>query len=676
MTQLCLEEYRLPGAPLGEENPLPVFRASKPDRTMELRGNFPAEKHQLTGWQAGFRVLPYRMQDQYGRSRSEMSFQAVVLENDILRATFLPELGGRLVSLVDLKGGGELLSRNPVFQPANLAIRNAWFNGGIEWNIGQYGHTFFTCAPVFAAEIRGLSGEPGLRLFEYERCKGLFWQIDFFLPQGSPVLISYARVVNASRNETSFYWWTNIGVPEKPGLRILAPSRKVIYVIGANGEDMAYGWGELPHLPILAADASYPTNFSYGGEHFYQLDEAAVPWEAALDEDGQGIFEASTGRLRYRKIFCWGSRAGGEHWKQILSEPGNDELEIQAGMTPTQEHGLRMPGGASWDWLQVFGRFCGDAAQIHQADYESAIRYVDSALCQKHSPENLEKLRESYAALAQMPAVKILQQASGWGALELARRKTDPQELALPAGIDFPAGSISVEQQKWLDLLNQEVFPDPDPVKTPGEWMIQPEWLQLLEKLPTKNWFSLLHEGVMRIEQFDLEGAGLAWQDSIRLQPSCWVLRNLAALARMQGQMQQALEYYEQAFSLAQAGENLPIALAVEYLQTFCAAERFQEALEVIRSLPEEYQQADRVQILSGRIFLELGNLVAVEKVLRREYAVIREGENELTDLWADLWLRREADSTGQLMDRSHRQEILQKYPPPTSIDYRIFNSK
>jgi hypothetical protein len=54
----------------------------------------------------------------------------VVLENDILKATFMPVSGGRLWSLYHKPEQRELLNRNPVFQPANLANRNAWFSGG------------------------------------------------------------------------------------------------------------------------------------------------------------------------------------------------------------------------------------------------------------------------------------------------------------------------------------------------------------------------------------------------------------------------------------------------------------------------------------------------------------------------------------------------------------------
>src|SRR5512133_83892 len=177
MTKLNIQPYTLPGARLEDENPLPFFRDPAVSRAVKTVEPFPAEKRELLGWETGFRVLPYRMQDQYTRQREPVTFQAAVLENEYLKATFLPEVGGRLVSLVYKPLDRELLHRNPVFQPANLAIRNAWFSGGIEWNIGQYGHTFSTCSPLFAVQIQGPQGEPGLRVYEYERCKGLFWQI-------------------------------------------------------------------------------------------------------------------------------------------------------------------------------------------------------------------------------------------------------------------------------------------------------------------------------------------------------------------------------------------------------------------------------------------------------------------------------------------------------------------
>ena len=199
MTELRVVTLTIPGARLGDENPLPFFRDPAVDMDVKAAASLPPEKRELLGSETAFRVLPYRVQDAYSRQREPLAFRSVVLENEFLRATFLPELGGRLISLFYKPLERELLHRNPVFQPANLAIRNAWFSGGIEWNIGQFGHTFTTCSPVFAGVIEDAAGEPGLRLYEFERCKGLFWQIDFYLPAGLPFLVAYTRVINPAQ---------------------------------------------------------------------------------------------------------------------------------------------------------------------------------------------------------------------------------------------------------------------------------------------------------------------------------------------------------------------------------------------------------------------------------------------------------------------------------------------
>jgi hypothetical protein len=120
VTELRVETYEIPAADLGPENPLPVFRDQKVNLEFSLNPNIPEEDRRYLGWQTGNRVLPHRMQDGYNRNKQPRKFKALVLENEYLRATVLPELGGRLVSLFHKPQNRELLDRNPVFQPANL----------------------------------------------------------------------------------------------------------------------------------------------------------------------------------------------------------------------------------------------------------------------------------------------------------------------------------------------------------------------------------------------------------------------------------------------------------------------------------------------------------------------------------------------------------------------------
>src|SRR5262245_10257261 len=125
MSELRIEILTIPSAPLGPENPLPALVNERelhmlpdtPDTPEELRGDYGHIPN----------ILPYTIQDGYTRQRQPGKCQIAVLENDILRATFLLELGGRLWSLFHKPSGRQLLYVNRVFQPANLALRNAWF---------------------------------------------------------------------------------------------------------------------------------------------------------------------------------------------------------------------------------------------------------------------------------------------------------------------------------------------------------------------------------------------------------------------------------------------------------------------------------------------------------------------------------------------------------------------
>ena len=93
-------------------------------------------------------VFPYRQQNNYNRELVEKEIDIIVLENNYLKASFLPTLGGRLWSLYDKVNNKELLYVNPVLRFGNLALRNAWFSGGVEWNVGAVGRSPFTCSDL------------------------------------------------------------------------------------------------------------------------------------------------------------------------------------------------------------------------------------------------------------------------------------------------------------------------------------------------------------------------------------------------------------------------------------------------------------------------------------------------------------------------------------------------
>ena len=180
------------GSLIKGENPLPIFRDRQKDKQIFSDGTLTEESMENIGYEIGFRVLPYKLQDRYNRSKTNIKLNTVVIENDKIKAVFLCEYGARLYSMQDKETGKEILFKNPVFQVANLAVRNAWFSGGIEWNVSQFGHSLQTCEPLFFSIVIGEDNKEFLRVYEFERMKRIYYQIDFRLLDGDKNLYAYA----------------------------------------------------------------------------------------------------------------------------------------------------------------------------------------------------------------------------------------------------------------------------------------------------------------------------------------------------------------------------------------------------------------------------------------------------------------------------------------------------
>ena len=93
-------------------------------------------------------IYPYPMLDSLtGISVPRKRISAVYLENEYLKVTVLPEIGGHLYSIYDKTANREVLYTNHVLKYGLVGIRGAWVSGGIEWNFPD-GHSVTTVSPV------------------------------------------------------------------------------------------------------------------------------------------------------------------------------------------------------------------------------------------------------------------------------------------------------------------------------------------------------------------------------------------------------------------------------------------------------------------------------------------------------------------------------------------------
>ncbi|WP_329199671.1 MULTISPECIES: DUF5107 domain-containing protein [unclassified Streptomyces] len=627
----------LPAAPTGPENPLPALRAPAEVHVLDERARhgLPRDMARQIGYEPLRSLLPVRIRDGYRRERRKRDFEAVVIENAQLRVTVLPGLGGRIHSLVHLPTGRELLYRNPVFQPANFALNGAWFSGGVEWNTGATGHTTLSCAPLHAALVPAPDGGVMVRLWEWERLRDLPFQVDLWLPQDSEFLYVGVRVRNPHERPAPVYWWSNTAVPDAPGSRVLAPA------------DEAWHFGyerSLRRIPLPQwedADRTYPPRSEHPADFFYEVPEGVRPWIASLDAEGRGLVQTSTGLLRGRKLFTWGSGDGGRRWQEWLTEPGTGGYaEIQAGLARTQLEHVRLEAGEEFAWLEAYGPLCADPAAVHGPDWAAARGAAAAALDSALPAERVEAAYAAWRGSADEAPGERLATGSGWGALEVLCGGFE-----LP-GTPFPESTLGEAQAPWLELWRTGVFPAPRRVAPPGDTLVAPHWRDMLETAPADP-LTEYHLGVAQWHAGDVAQAVRSWERGLALAPSRWpLLRCLAVADALAGDTERAADRYAEAFDdlahESRGGEAwlaAESALGREALEALLAAGRLTAARSVWDRLRPALREHGRFRLLAARLLAAEGHLGAARRVFEDGFEVpdLREGEETLEQIWSTL---------------------------------------
>lgn len=571
-------------------------------------------------------ALPYRYQDDYDRFPQQVQQRVATLDNGRLRATFLPDLGGRLWRLEDLATGRDLLHRPTALQFANLALRNAWFAGGVEWNLGVTGHWGLTCSPVCAGIVDG----DVLRLWAHERLLGIDWRLDAWLPEGSDALLTHVVIRNRTGSPLPVYWWSNIAVPQGHDTRVIVAAERA-YHFG-----YAYALSEVDVPVRNGHDVSWPQRHHGSADYFYLTKE---PWIASVDADGYGLGQASTPRLTGRKMFTWGDGSGGRTWQRWLSGEGA-YAEIQAGLASTQLEHLSLAPGETWRFTEAYRPI-----QVARPDDEwaSVVARVRSAAWHE------DELARAHHHLTQMedvppqplpPQLRGGHEAQGWGALEVAAGHADP-DPATP----YDVAHLDEEQQAWLALARDGSVD----ARLQRSAMVSPPWRERL-RAARDGWLTDLLRGHAEHAAGDTQAARRRWTASAAAHPTPDAWRALALTSRDEAERVRLLV----------AAHRLDPArrgIAIEALTALLQAGRADDALALVHDLPDAVRGLPRVAYLEALALVRTGDAAGAGTLLEQPLVLpdLREGDLGLDRLWDEY------------------QELIRgREPLPAHYDFRM----
>ncbi|NUM52493.1 MAG: DUF5107 domain-containing protein [Candidatus Hydrogenedentes bacterium] len=319
----------------------------------------------------GVIIHPYTMQDDLGDERVDREYRAVFVENEFLKVTCLPQLGGRIHSVFDKTTNHEMFHTNTVIKPGLIAMRGAWISGGIEWNRGPQGHTVTSFSPVNVTSRENKDGSASLIIGNIESNFYTKWDVVLTLYPDKAYLDEEIAIYNPTDGVHSYYFWNCTAFPCKPGTRFIYPM-----TLGQDHDGKQFfSW------PIHEGkDITWLKNYDKPSSVFaYQC---AFDFFGAYDvDDDRGIVQFGDHRvITGKKAWTWGQSGDGIASQRALHDDGSQYIEVQSGPLQTQaDYGLLGPrqkiAWREW-WYPVHG--LGDGFEYATKDVAIQTRWPES----------------------------------------------------------------------------------------------------------------------------------------------------------------------------------------------------------------------------------------------------------------------------------------------------------
>jgi tetratricopeptide (TPR) repeat protein len=296
-------------------------------------------------------IYPYPMLDNLSRQSEPRQWRTVVLENEYLRVTFLPEMGGKIYEVLDKQTAQPVFYVNHVAKPGLIGQCGAWISGGIEWNTGPQGHTVSALQPI-EVEILPLApdGSRSVAVGETERVYRTRWTVVVTLRPGRSFLEESIRIYNATDTVRPYYFWNCTAMPNTPGFRFIYPM-----TLGSDHAGTKFFTWPFDHGKDLTRGTNYQDAASIFAWHCDQ--DFFGSYDDGVDR-GVVAF-ANHHQLPGKKAWTWGQGGFGRMHQMDLTDSDGPYNEVQTGPLLTQAEVGRLDPleAVSWKewWYPVKG---------------------------------------------------------------------------------------------------------------------------------------------------------------------------------------------------------------------------------------------------------------------------------------------------------------------------------
>ncbi len=272
---------------------------------------------------------PYTIRDALTDERRVERYHALFLENDFLKVTVLPELGGHLYSCLDKISGRQMFYANRSIKKALIGYRGAWAAFGIEFNF-PVSHNWMSMSPVDSALMRNADGSASIWVGNVDAVVGSSWRVELRLRPGRAVLEQHTTLFNTGDARHRYYWWTNAAVEVQDDSELVYPT----HLMATHGFTAIQPWpidSEGRDLRIIRNQTGGPVSL-----FTYKTREPFIGvWHPSTRTGTMRV--ASPDELPTSKVWSWGFDSDAHAWREALSDDRSAYVELQSGLFRNQE---------------------------------------------------------------------------------------------------------------------------------------------------------------------------------------------------------------------------------------------------------------------------------------------------------------------------------------------------
>lgn len=268
-------------------------------------------------------TYPYNHRIDLKSAVTERAFEAMVLENEYVRATVVPELGARIFSIYDKLLNREVFEVTDVICPIPVAVRGVYMPVGSELNF-PCGHTVHAAEPIPCRFVED-EGGGSILMNVFNAVTRIHTLVTVTLSAGERRVRLSLTFKNTLPVRNGFMYWDNASVPQTPDLTFQCKA------------PMCHFFTDYSPYPFIAGEDLRVCRNRHFASDLFAIG-SPEKWFGFYEpnEDWGAVHISPDGSMRGKKHYTWGFDEYSLRWGKQCGCGKYGYVEFQAGILETQ----------------------------------------------------------------------------------------------------------------------------------------------------------------------------------------------------------------------------------------------------------------------------------------------------------------------------------------------------